>query len=113
MNTSRMLFAAVVLPLSLAAAQQNEGFPPDHPDSWRLAGTAKVFCSALFVSGRDSAEARRNIAPYFLGPKLDSISAITIDRNRKLVRMTLANRITREAKQYGDQAWCSPAWRHG
>lgn len=103
MKTSRMLFAAMVLPLSLAAAQQNEGFPPDNPDSWRLAGTAKVFCSALFVSGRDSAEAHRNIAPYFLGQKLDSITQISIDRNRRLVRMTLANRITREAKQYGDQ----------
>jgi CubicO group peptidase (beta-lactamase class C family) len=91
------------LPFTVATAQQQEGFPPDDPDSWRLAGTAKVFCSALFVSGRDSAEAHRNIAPYFLGAKLDSISAITIDRDRHLVRMTLANRVTREAKQYGDQ----------
>jgi CubicO group peptidase (beta-lactamase class C family) len=84
-------------------AQQKEGFPPDNPDSWRLAGTAKVFCSAVFVSGRDSAEVRNHISAYFLGPKLDSITSIQIDRQRKLVRLTLANRITREAKQYGDQ----------
>jgi len=31
---------ALALPLSMAA-QQKEGFPPDNPDSWRLAGTAK------------------------------------------------------------------------
>ena len=102
MNTLRMLIAAMIAAVSLARGQQKEGFPPDNPDSWRLAGTAKVFCSALFVSKRDSAEARRNIASYFLGPK-HSISAISIDRTRKLVRMRLANRITREAKQYGDQ----------
>ena len=93
----------VLAPLAIAAAQQREGFPPDSPESWRLAGTAKVFCSALFVSGRDSAEARSHIAGYFLGPKVDSISNIEIDRKRRLVRMTLANRVTREAKQYGDQ----------
>jgi CubicO group peptidase (beta-lactamase class C family) len=91
----------VVAPLAVSRAQP--GFPPDNPDSWRVAGTAKVLCSALFVSGRDSAEARDHVASYFLGPKLDSITRVHIDRQRKLVRLTLANRITREAKQYGDQ----------
>ena len=86
-----------------ARGQQMEGFPPNDPDSWRTAGTAKIFCSALFVSGRDSAEIRNHLTSYFLGNKVDSISAIQIDRGRKLVRMTLANRITREAKLYGDQ----------
>jgi len=90
-------------PLGAAFAQQKEGFPPDNPDSWRLAGTAKVFCSALFVSGRDSAEVREHISAYFLGAKLDSVTRIHIDRQRKLVRLTLADRLTREAKQYGDQ----------
>ena len=79
------------------------GFPPNDADSWRLAGTAKVLCSALFVSGREEQEARANLSPYFLGARLDSISAVHVDRQRKLVRLTLANRITREAKQYGDQ----------
>jgi CubicO group peptidase (beta-lactamase class C family) len=79
------------------------GFPPDDPDSWRVAGTAKVLCSALFVSGRDEAEARKNVSSYFLGAKLDSITGFQVDRQRKLVRLTLANRITREAKLYGDQ----------
>ena len=79
------------------------GMPPNDPDSWKLAGTAKVLCSALFVSGRDSAEARAHVADYFLREKLDSITAMHVDRQRKLVRLTLANRVTREAKQYGDQ----------
>ena len=95
--------ALLFAPLAAAFGQQREGFPPDSPESWRVAGTAKVFCSAIFVSGRDSAEARSHIAGYFLGAKLDSITRIEIDRGRRLVRMTLANRTTREAKQYGDQ----------
>jgi CubicO group peptidase (beta-lactamase class C family) len=92
----------VTLALNLGA-QQPEGFPPNDPDSWTTAGTAKIFCSGLFVSGRDSAEIRNHLNNYFLGRKVDSISAIDIDRGRHLVRMTLANRVTREAKLYGDQ----------
>jgi CubicO group peptidase (beta-lactamase class C family) len=99
----RCSLAALTLALPFVASGAQPGFPPDDPDSWRVAGTAKVLCSALFVSGRDSAEARRNVSAYFLGSKLDSISAFEVDRRRRLVRLTLANRITREAKLYGDQ----------
>ena len=98
-----IVLAATIAPIASGAAQQKEGFPPDNPDSWRLAGTAKVFCSGLFVSGRDSAELRPHLSGYFLGAKLDSVNKIHIDRQRKLVRMTLADRVTREAKLYGDQ----------
>ena len=97
----RVLIALTAVPFLASAAQP--GFPPDNPDSWRVAGTAKVLCSALFVSGRDQNEARTHVAAYFLGPKLDSITAFHVDRQRKLVRLTLANRLTREAKMYGDQ----------
>jgi CubicO group peptidase (beta-lactamase class C family) len=86
-----------------ALAQQREGFPSNDPESWRVAGTAKVFCSAIFVSGRDSAETRSHLSAYFLGPKVDSITKIQIDRRRKSVTLTLADRITREARAYGDQ----------
>jgi len=100
-----MLFALVgiallALPSGLGA---QAGMPPDSPDSWKVAGTAKVLCSALFVSGRDSAEARDHVADYFLREKLDSITRFEIDRSRHRVRLTLAGRITREAQQYGDQ----------
>ena len=87
----------------LAALHAQPGFPPNNPESWRVAGTAKLLCSALFVSGRDSAEARAHVTPYFLGPMIDSITNVEVDRSRKLVRLTVANRITREAKLYGDQ----------
>jgi CubicO group peptidase (beta-lactamase class C family) len=98
--------AAAIAAIALAspgALRAQPGMPPNDPDSWKLAGTAKVLCSALFVSGRDSAEARAHVADYFLREKLDSISKMQIDRRRKLVRLTLAGRITREAKLYGDQ----------
>jgi len=90
--------AVVALPL-----RAQPGMPPDDPDSWKVAGTAKVLCSALFVSGRDLREALDHVSDYFLGQKLDSITDLHVDRERKLVRLTVAGRITREAKQYGDQ----------
>ena len=86
-----------------ATLQAQPGFPPNDPDSWRVAGTAKILCSAVFVSNRDSAEARAHVTPYFLGNKIDSTTKFEIDRRRKLVRLTVADRITREAKLYGDQ----------
>ena len=94
---------ALALALPLATALAQPGFPPNDPDSWRVAGTAKILCSAVFVSGRDTAEARTHVTPYFLGPMVDSITRMDVDRQRKLVRLTVANRITREAKLYGDQ----------
>ncbi|HET9274675.1 MAG TPA: hypothetical protein VFN96_01260, partial [Gemmatimonadales bacterium] len=97
--------ALLVLALTGAttALPAQAGFPPDDPDSWKIAGTAKVLCSALFVSGRGLAEARPRLLDYFLREKLDSISDVRVDTARKLVRLTLANRVTREAKLYGDQ----------
>jgi len=95
------LCLALLVPVAPVHAQP--GVPPDDPDSWKVAGTAKVLCSALFVSGRDQDEARRHVAAYFLGPKLDSITRFDVDRERQLVRLTVAGRITREAKRYGDQ----------
>lgn len=95
------VFAALALCAVTLPAQP--GFPPNEPDSWTTAATAKIYCSALFVSGRNPEEARAHITGYFLGPKLDSISQIEVDHKRKLVAVTLANRITRQAKYYGDQ----------
>ena len=80
------------------------GFPPDDPASWDLAGAAKVLCSAVFVSGRDQSEAWTNTAgTFFLGARRDSITLVQVDPRRRLARLTLADRITREAKLYGDQ----------
>ena len=94
---------ALVLGVPVVAASAQPAFPPNDPDSWRTAGTAKILCSALFVSNRDSADARDHVTSYFLGPKVASVTKFEIDRNRKLVRLTVADRLTREAKLYGDQ----------
>ncbi|MDF2776272.1 MAG: hypothetical protein K0S86_5774, partial [Geminicoccaceae bacterium] len=69
-----------MLALPFVAARGQPAFPPNDPDSWRTAGTAKILCSALFVSGRDSADARDHVTSYFLGPKVDSITKFEIDR---------------------------------
>ncbi|HTE46628.1 MAG TPA: serine hydrolase, partial [Gemmatimonadaceae bacterium] len=98
-----LCLAALCAIAPLRASSAQPGLPPNDPDSWNLAGTAKTFCSALFVSGREEQEVRAHIVPYFLGAKIDSITKVDVDRQRKLVRLTLANRITREAKLYGDQ----------
>jgi CubicO group peptidase (beta-lactamase class C family) len=94
--------AAFAAALCAAPLRAQPGYPPDDPDSWRTAGTAKILCSALFVSGRQQPEAEANITSYFIGNKRDSLT-FAVDRSKKIVRATLANRLTREAKYYGDQ----------
>lgn len=45
----------------LAPARAQPGFPPNDPDSWGVAGTAKILCSSLFISGREEDEARAHL----------------------------------------------------
>jgi len=88
---------------TLAAEQTRSAFAPEGtPISLGLAGYAKVLCSAVFVSGRDPAEAFRN-SGYFLFPE-DQRSGVTydVDREQKLVKMS-HGAVTRTAKYYGDQ----------
>ena len=96
------LMPVALVAVAAPALAAQPGFPSDNPDSWVTAGTAKILCSALFVSGRDPAEARSHVTNYFIGNKVDSIT-MEVVRARQLVRVTLANRLTREAKRYGDQ----------
>ena len=51
------MWAAVALTLCATLLRAQPGFPPNDPVSWRTAATAKVLCSALFVSGRTQSEA--------------------------------------------------------
>ncbi len=83
---------------------------PHHPDiryqtpvSLGAASYAKVLCSAVFVSGRDVAEAQRNSA-YFLVAEPDRKEPVTVevDRERRRVQATLRG-VTRTAAFYGDQ----------
>ena len=76
--------------------------PEGTPITLGLAGYAKVLCSAVFVSGREPAEAFEN-SGFFLFPE-DQRRGVTfdVDRDGKLVRMT-HGAVTRTAKFYGDQ----------
>ena len=68
-----------------------------------LAGYAKVFCSAIFVSGREPDEAFEN-SGYFLVPE-DALPQISyeIDWDRKSVVLAYADSLWRSATYYGDQ----------
>ncbi|HEX7138798.1 MAG TPA: serine hydrolase, partial [Vicinamibacterales bacterium] len=94
---------AMVTVSAQAPARRQSAFAPEGtPISLGLAGYAKVLCSAVFVSGRDPAEAFKN-SGYFLFPD-DQRAGVTytVDRDKKLVRMT-HDTTTRTAKFYGDQ----------
>ena len=101
--------AAVLPPRPLAQAPATaqparpSAFAPEGtPIALGLAGYAKVVCSAVFVSGRDGAEAFEN-SGFFLFPEAERRGvSYDVDRRNQLVRMTHGS-ITRTAKFYGDQ----------
>src|SRR3990172_7070763 len=78
--------------------------PSVTPSNLGIAGYAKVLCSAVFVSGRKLDDAR-NVSGYFLVPEkdLEHITDISVDHDRKAVRVTLRDLLTREARYFGDQ----------
>src|SRR5262245_48903083 len=106
---ARYLVTIALALVSVAAGlAQSDTRPPQYrpqgtPLELGLAGFAKVVCSAVFVSGRDPAEAARN-SGHLLMPSEDESTKATwsVDQDQKLVRMSL-NGITREARFYGDQ----------
>src|SRR5580765_155434 len=114
--TPTWLLAAVLLAVApgfsgLASLQST--VPPTrshHPDvpyqspaSLGAASYAKIVCSAVFVSGRDVDEARKNSA-YFLMAEPDRARPVTVDLDRQAhrVRVSLQG-VTRTAAFYGDQ----------
>ncbi len=86
-------------------AERAPGFPPpETPVDLGLAGYAKVICSAVFVSGRGSEEAAENSAFIFMPEaERDRISDLTVDQERREVRVTWQDQITRTARYVGDQ----------
>ena len=97
-------------PVRLAALAQ--GRQDTRPAQYRPQGTAlelglqgyaKVLCSAVFVSGRDAAEAKRNSGALLM-PSQDVADKATysIDREKKIARVSLDG-VSREAGFYGDQ----------
>jgi CubicO group peptidase (beta-lactamase class C family) len=109
-SRSAPLAIAVVAVTVSVLAQPATPTRPHHPDipyqtptSLGAASYAKVLCSAVFVSGRDVAEAQRNSA-YFLMAEPDRQEPVTVavDREQRRVRATLKG-VTRTAAFYGDQ----------
>jgi CubicO group peptidase (beta-lactamase class C family) len=110
MRQLRLSAAIAMLALTTHAilAQQPDTRPPQYRPQGTalelgLAGYAKVLCSAVFVSGRDPAEAAQNSGHLLMPSQAQALKATwTIDRERKVARMSLDG-ITREAGFYGDQ----------
>ena len=98
----------IVAALTSVGAQQTPQRPsamaPEGitPLALGLAGYAKVLCSAVFVSGREPAEAFKNSGYFLLEDEQHVGVTYAIDRQQKLVRMT-KGALTRTAKFYGDQ----------
>ncbi len=78
--------------------------PEDGPIEMALVGFAKVMCSAVFVSGRDPAEAVRN-SGYFLMPEgeLEAVTGPFIDNATGIVSMVHGDTLRRRARFMGDQ----------
>jgi len=106
---ARSIAVVIVAALVSLGAQQA---PPQRPSAMApegitplalgLAGYAKVLCSAVFVSGREPAEAFKNSGYFLLEDEQRVGVTYAIDREQKLVRMT-KGALTRTAKLYGDQ----------
>lgn len=107
MRTLRIVLAIATLAGAGVLAQQDTRPPQYRPQGTPLelglAGYAKVLCSAVFVSGRDPAEAARNSGALLMPSQGQADKATwAVDRERKIARMSLDG-VTREAGFYGDQ----------
>jgi len=102
MSARILLLACLAVASVDAQPERSRYIPAGSPTELGLAGYAKVLCSAVFVSGRDPEEAARHSGYFLMPPELEDKPTWTIDRDQKIVRMSLGG-ITREAKYYGDQ----------
>src|SRR5215475_13622149 len=93
--TGTAVLTAVTLVAAPTVPAPSSYRPVGTAQELELAGYAKILCSAVFVSGRDPAEATKNSGGN------DKV-AWHVNREQKLVRMTLGG-VTREARFYGDQ----------
>src|SRR6185436_4798767 len=103
----KTVFAVLVAASSAALSAQpvrepGAYAPAGTPLQLGLAGYAKVLCSAVFVSGRDPAEAFFNSGSFFLPEDARDGVTYKLDREEKLARVTRGS-ITREARFHGDQ----------
>jgi CubicO group peptidase (beta-lactamase class C family) len=106
MRILRPLLLVTALTTGGLAAQQSPapGYPTPigTPTENGLAGFAKILCSAVFVSGRDAADAAKNSAYFFMPRAEQDQVTYVVDREQKIVHATFGG-TTRDAKLYGDQ----------
>ena len=100
-RATRVALAALAV-AALSARQADYPRPTGTPTENGLAGFAKILCSAVFVSGRDPAEAATDSAYFFMPREEQDKVTFTIDRENKLARATFGA-TTREARLHGDQ----------
>jgi len=84
------------------ATRGHEAPPVGSHTELGLQGSAKVLCSAVFVSGRDPDDAATNGGFWFMPPEQADKVTWTVDRERKMVTTRLGD-LTRTARFYGDQ----------
>ena len=97
----------LVFTLTLGAGLTSRATEPSAPPvgthtELGLAGSAKVLCSAVFVSGRDPEEAAKNGGFWFMPPEEADKVTWSVDREHKVVTTTFGE-VTRSARFYGDQ----------
>ena len=102
-HAAELAFAATALVTMALPLRPNPECRRTIPTAGRSRAPPRSSARRCSSPGASSAEAGRTLSDYFLREKLDSISDVHVDRQRKLVRLTVAGRITREAKLYGDQ----------
>ena len=102
-----LLFVALTI---LASSDEAQAQVARTASDFGAQGTAKVMCSAVFVSGRDLDEAVEHSMPESLFPiEIDELHpgsgpniSIDVDKQAHMVRVT-AHGFTARAKHYGDQ----------
>src|SRR4029078_4659361 len=101
---TRLMVVVLLATLAAAPAARQGDYPrPTGTQTENgLAGFAKILCSAVFVSGRDPAEAAKNSA-YVLMPRDEQDKlTYTIDRDAKIARASFGQ-TSRAARLHGDQ----------
>jgi CubicO group peptidase (beta-lactamase class C family) len=111
-NKTLPLLAALMLVASTFAQQppapkelpSRWEVPPGDPLEHMTAGYAKVLCAALFITGRELAQAMDEDG-FFVAPRemRSAVAKVRVDRDERAVHLTLANGVTRTAKRFGDQ----------
>lgn len=66
--------------------------------------SAKIACSAVFITGREVEDALTNSAPRFWGSfRRERITKVEVDRANRAVHLTLDGSLRRSARLFGDQ----------